>query len=205
MCLIRLGRSVMLGSALLVGSLWMATPSQAADRAVVHVTVTSAQRSVAAPGEVKWTVRITNLTGRTLSGLRLGESVVINGDPGHGGTGPFTSSGCGGAAGTRYCALPVLHPGAFISSAGFAEVPLRLGPTGPSTVGSLLTTQEFVVSASGQNMSNVARLAVPITRHSLPFTGAPVLRLVMVGLLSVATGTVLLRSGHRPEPGHSPT
>jgi hypothetical protein len=199
MDMMQLTRSMILGSTLLVGSLWTATPSQAAGSAAIHITVTSKQRSVAAPDRVTWTVRMTNLTGQTLSVLRLSESVDFDGLPGFGGTGPFTSAGCGGAAGTRYCWLPALQPGATISGSGFADVPLRLDPTGSSTVGSLLKTEEVVVSKAGLNLSNVARFAVRVTRTSLPFTGVPVLRLAMTGLLSVAAGGVLLRSGHRPK------
>jgi hypothetical protein len=94
-------------------------------------------------------VRITNRTGKSMSGLLLGERVILNGDPGHGATRPFASGGCTAAAGTAYCPLPTLRPGATILRQGFAQVPLRFSATAPSNVGSLVETLEFVANGTG--------------------------------------------------------
>jgi hypothetical protein len=194
---------MVLTGTLVFGSLWTAVPGQAAAAEAVHVAVTSTRHSVSAPGEFEWTVRITNRTGRSMSGLRLGEEVILNGDPGHGATRPFAPGGCTAAAGTAYCPLPVLRPGASISRHGFAQVPVRFSATAPSNVGSLLETREVVATRTGQIVSNEARLAVPVTGAVLPHTGEPFRRLVTIGLLCVATGVVLLRNGQRCYPRRS--
>ncbi len=200
MSVVRMARSMVLTGALLIGSLWTAVPSQAAGAEAVRITVTTTQDSVSAPGRLEWIVRITNRSGKALSGLRLGEQVILNGDPGHGATRPFAAGGCKAAGGTSYCPLPTLQPGATISRHGFAQVPLRFNASAPSNVGSLLETHEFVATEPGQIVSNEARLAVRVTRASLPFTGAPVRRLVTIGLLCLGAGVLLLRRGQRRDP-----
>lgn len=189
--------SIMIG-VLVLGTAAQIPAAQADDGNKVVVSVTSAQGKVAAPGSLTWTVRITNVSSRTLTGLRLAESVVVGGDPGHGGTAPFASGGCDAAAGTAYCPLPRLAPGQVVVRRGVAKVPVRFDH-GPDLLGQRVVTYEQVVDPAAGAVSQPAGLTVLITASSLPRTGTRIDAMVGVGLVLLLLGGVSV-AGSRRKP-----
>lgn len=166
------------------------TPASAAGTPVV-LTLSPAHRTSVAPGLVAWTVHIRNVSGQRLTGLRLAETVVVHGDPGHSATESFAGRACEGAAGTLYCPLPVLGPGAEVSGRRLAQVPASF-PGGTSNIGALLKTTDAVVTSQGTAMSNRAVQSLRIERPSLPYTGAPLGVLASVAALCVVLGCTMV-------------
>jgi hypothetical protein len=167
------------------------TPASGAAGTQVVVTLSPAHRTTVAPGEVAWTVRIRNASGQTLTGLRLAETVVVHGDPGHSATASFAGRACEGAAGTLYCPLPVLRPGAEVSGRRLAEVPASF-PGGSSNLGALLETTDAVVTSQGVAASNRVVQSLRIERTSLPYTGSPVETLASVAALCIVLGGAMV-------------
>lgn len=190
-----------------VAAVSAATPAVGAAATPVVLTLTPTHRTTVAPGRVTWTVQVENVSRQTLSGLRLAETVVVHGDPGHGATASFAGRPCEGAAGTRYCPLPVLRPGAKVSGRRAAAVPASF-PGGTSNIGALLETTDVVVTSQGKPVSNRVEQSLRIERSTLPYTGAPVGTLALAAALCLVIGTAMTRrrKGTRglaasPQPG----
>ena len=189
------------GAALLLALSGLASPSGIAVAAAtppgasVSVTIEPARSNVE-PGQLAWTVRIANRSDHRLTGLRLGESVTVNGNPGFGTTKTVPGGGsCGAAAGTTYCSLPPLAGHAVLRLRRTANIPVSM--SGISNIGKDLVLDDFVVNAEGATLGASPRQTSRITA-TLPFTGFPLGYVTLLAGLLVLIGIVLLRSGRLP-------
>jgi hypothetical protein len=185
----------MLACGLVVFGGLLAPLAGAARPTSIVVTIKPAHRATIAPGRLIWTIRIANHGSSRLAGLSLGESVVINGDPGHYGRGSLPGGGeCGGAAGTLYCPLAPLGPGQGLTAQRVSEVPSRF-PGGPSNIGATVQISDFVVDGNGHTLGS-ARQSLTIAPNALPYTGADIASLASVSALLLAAGGSALVIGH---------
>jgi hypothetical protein len=188
--------AVCLASGALLASAGTAQASTGREHRAVVIHVTASASSVPALGSVTFTITATNRSRSTLTQVRLGNSIVTAGSPG---SAPVRWSPplgfCGAAAGTAYCNMPPLAPGASIREAATVTVPLRLGGSHETTIGSTVGITAFIQGRGGQ-YSRFARTSVKITRpSSLPTTGRALTHLLWLGLAAIAIGVVTASVG----------
>jgi hypothetical protein len=112
-------------------------------------------------------IRLRNTTGRRLSKLELGESIVIDGNPDAvPGTWRPRLSDCGGAAGTVYCSLPALAPHASLTTTLTFVVPRKFGGPGTALAGKPFRFFVFVVHRGRTDSGSVRINRTIIAAHA---------------------------------------